>query len=412
MMVIRRDALLQRLIDRMDNGSVKIITGIRRCGKSYLLTHLFKGYLLSSGIDEEHIISMDLEKRTNKELRDPDNLIGYINERIRSGRYYIFLDEIQLVPDFEEVVNEINSYENTDVYITGSNSKFLSSDIITEFRGRGDEIRVRPLSFSEFYGFKGGDRQRTWDEYCMYGGMPALTERGSDEQKVSYLQGLVKEVYLRDVIERNSLKDTDLMDRIMCSLFSSIGSLTNPNRTCNFLRTNGFKDVDNETVSRYMSALEDAFIFERSDRYDIKGKEYLTTPSKYYSADIGLRNARLNFRQQEITHITENIVYNELRNRGFSVDVGVVRQRDKDGYKQLEVDFVANKGNRRYYIQSAYSCHDEEERSQELRPFLKINDSFRKIIVTGDNTLPWIDDNGVLTINIIDFLLDEKSLDA
>ena len=410
--MIRRDALLRKLIDRRDNSSVKIITGIRRCGKSYLLFHLFRDYLLSTGVDEEHIISVDLELRESRELRNPDRLIEFIKDKMHSGKYYIFLDEIQLVPDFEETVSEINHFENTDVYITGSNSKFLSSDVITEFRGRGDEIRVRPLSFSEFYGFRGGDKQSAWNEYSTYGGMPALTERNTDEQKTEYLQRLIKEVYLRGVVERNKLKNADLMDRIMCSLFSSIGSLTNPNRTCNYLIGNGYKDADNETVSKYMSMLEDAFIFEKCERFDIKGKEYLATPSKYYSADVGLRNARLNFRQLEFTHITENIIYNELRNRGFSVDVGIIRQRDKEGYRQLEVDFVANKGNRRYYIQSAYSCYDEEKRSQELRPFLKINDSFRKIIVTADRTPPWIDENGVLTINVIDFLLDEKSLDS
>lgn len=410
--MIRRDALLRKLIDRRDNSSVKIITGIRRCGKSYLLFHLFRDYLLSTGVDEEHIISVDLELRESRELRNPDRLIKFIKDKMHSGKYYIFLDEIQLVPDFEETVSEINHFENTDVYITGSNSKFLSSDVITEFRGRGDEIRVRPLSFSEFYGFRGGDKQSAWNEFSTYGGMPALTERNTDEQKTEYLQRLIKEVYLRDVVEHNKLKNADLMDRIMCSLFSSVGSLTNPNRTCNYLIGNGYKDADNETVSKYMSMLEDAFIFEKCERFDIKGKEYLATPSKYYSADVGLRNARLNFRQLEFTHITENIIYNELRNRGFSVNVGIIRQRDKEGYRQLEVDFVANKGNRRYYIQSAYSCYDEEKRSQILFPLLKIRDSFRKIIITADSTPPWIDENGVLTINMIDFLLDEKSLDS
>ncbi len=410
-MPIKRDLLLKKLIARRGNSSIKIITGVRRCGKSYLLSTLYREYLISEGVPEDHIIAIDLELRSNKLLRDPDVLINHIKGLIGNGTYYIFLDEIQLVEDFEEAVMDINALDDTDVYITGSNSRFLSTDIITEFRGRGDEIRVHPLSFSEFYLFNGGDRYDAWTEYCMYGGMPALTVRKSHEEKMEYLQRLIKEVYLRDVIDRNNLRDPDLMGRIILSMFSSVGSLTNPNKTANALKTAGFKDADNETVSKYMSMLEDAFIFEKSDRYDVRGKSYFSTPSKYYSADVGLRNAGLNFKQFELTHISENIIYNELRIRGFSVDVGIVPVRDKEGYRQLEIDFVANKGNKRYYIQSALSCPDDEKRNQEIRPFLKVDDSFKKIVVTGDRCLPWTDENGILTINIVDFLLDQNSLD-
>lgn len=411
-MIVKRDRYLEKLKKKMWNRSVKVITGIRRCGKSVLLSNIFKEYLLSEGVPEDHIIFIDLDRRANRELRDPDALLKNIYGRMTGGEYYVMLDEVQLLDDFVSVLNELSDNENIDVYVTGSNSKFLSKDVVTEFRGRGDEIHMYPLTFSEFFQASDLDKYDAWREYCMYGGMPALIGMRTDEDKMEYLQKLIGETYLKDVIERNHLEKEELLDMIFSSLCSSIGSLTNPARTRSALRANGHPEVTAEIVSRYFRFLEDAFIFERSDRYDVKGKEYFSTPSKYYASDVGLRNARINFRQQELTHIMENVVYNELRARGYSVDVGIVIAREREGERLLqktyEIDFVANKGSERLYIQSAFSIPGEEKREQETRPFRLTKDSFRKIIVTGDHTKPWYDEDGVLTINIIDFLLGER----
>lgn len=410
-MIVKRDRYLEKLKHRMWNRNVKIITGVRRSGKSVLLSHIFKDYLLSEGVHEDHIIFIDLDRRTNREYRDPDVLLKYIYGSMTDEKYYVMLDEIQFLDDFVSVLNELSDNENIDVYVTGSNSKFLSKDVATEFRDRGDEIHIYPLTFSEFFQASDLNKYDAWDEYCMYGGMPALIEKKTDEEKTAYLQKLINETYLTDVIERNHIEKEDLLGRIFSSLCSSIGSLTNPDRTCASLKANGFSEVTNETVGKYFKYLEDAFIFEKSERYDVRGKQYFSTPYKYYASDVGLRNARINFRQQELTHIMENIVYIELRTKGYSVDVGVVRTREsEDGKSNLrtyEIDFVANKGSERLYIQSAFTIPGEEKREQEVRPFRLTKDSFRKIIVTADHTKPWYDEEGVLTTNIVDFLLRE-----
>jgi predicted AAA+ superfamily ATPase len=411
-MEIKRDLYLNKLIRKKWNGSIKVITGVRRCGKSYLLFNLFKDHLISEGVEPDHIISIALDDVRNISLRDPTALYEKVVGSITDGKYYVLLDEIQFVKEFEDVMNGFRHIPNLDVYVTGSNSKFLSKDIITEFRGRSDEVRVYPLSFSEFMTAYG--EKDAWKTYSKFGGLPELISR-SDEDKIAYLQSLMNEVYLKDIKERNNIRLTDELDQIVDLLCSSIGSLTNPLRISNTLKTVGHVEIDKETVYRYLGFIEDSFLFEQSKRYDVKGRRYFDTPSKYYMIDVGLRNARLNFRQYEETHIMENIIYNELRSRGFSVDVGVVKSRtSNDGVyesDQLEVDFVANKGDMRYYIQSAYRMPEGEKRIQELRPFLKIGDSFKKIIVVRDDTLLWRDDNGVVTIGIEQFLLDKNSLD-
>lgn len=414
-MEIKRDVYLNRLISRKFNGSIKVITGIRRCGKSYLLTRIFRDHLLSEGVPEDHIINIALDDRSNKNLRDPDVLYGHVADLVKEGQYYLFLDEIQFVDGFEEVLNGLNRMDNLDIYVTGSNSKFLSKDVITEFRGRGDEIEVRPLSFSEFITVYPGDRYSAWNEYMMFGGMPEVLSKRSEEEKIAYLQRLVNTVYLSDIIERNRIRSDDLLDMIFDSLCSAIGSLTNPLRVANTLQTKGYKGADNETVSKYMGHLTDSFLFEVSKRYNVKGRKYYDTPAKYYATDVGLRNAKLNFRQNEPTHIMENIIYNELRYRGFCIDVGIIEERSrKEGrnkYKQLEIDFVANKGSKRYYVQSAFSIPDKAKEDQETDPLDKVDDSFKKVIITGDNTPPRRNERGYLTVNVIDFLLDADSLD-
>ncbi|MDR0523096.1 MAG: ATP-binding protein [Candidatus Methanoplasma sp.] len=414
-MEIRRDRYLNRLASRELNGAVKVITGIRRCGKSYLLFHLFRDLLLNRGVPRDRIIEVALDDRRNKSLRDPDELYRFVSGSVGAGQHYAFLDEVQYADEFEDVINSLHHIENLDIYVTGSNSKFLSKDILTEFRGRGDEVEIRPLSFSEFASAYPGDREAAWGEYLTYGGMPEILSKKTEEEKVSYLQRLVDGVYLKDIIERNGVEMEEMLGLITDSLCSAIGSLTNPLRICNTLGTLGYRGADNETVSRYIGHLADSFLFERSRRYDVKGRRYFDTPYKYYAADVGLRNARLDFRRQEHARIMENIVYNELRSRGFGVDVGVIESRDRAGgsseYAQLEIDFVANMGSRRYYVQSAYSLPDAEKREREIRPFLKTGDSFKKIVVTGDRAPPHRDENGILTLNILDFLLDDGSLD-
>ena len=416
-MEIRRDRYLERLIGRKWNGSVKVITGIRRCGKTYLLFTLFRNHLLSEGVGTDHIIAIALDDIKNKYLRDPDALYSKIVSHTsnETERYYVLIDEIQYVEDFEDVINGLRHRPNLDIYITGSNSKFLSTDILTEFRGRGDEVRVYPLSFSEFTSAFPERIEDAWKLYMTFGGMPELFTKKNDEQRSAYLQNLFNSVYLKDIFERNKIKLADEMNLIIDTLCSSVGSLTNPTKISDTLRTSGHRAVSDDTVNKYLEILRESFLFEKAQRYDVKGRKYLDTPCKYYAVDVGLRNARLNFRQQEPTHIMENIIYNELISRGYSVDIGVVESRvSKNGasqYRQLEIDFVVNKMDSRYYIQSAYRTPDEKKREQELRPFVSIKDSFRKILIVGDDVRPWKDDNGIITIGIRQFLLDENSLD-
>ena len=410
---IKRDVYLNKLISRKENGLIKIITGIRRCGKSYLLDPLFKNYLLESGVKEDHIIKLELDKEENKKFRDSHELNEYIKSLIKDkNMYYILLDEIQMVGGFESVLNSFLYERNLDVYVTGSNSKFLSSDIITEFRGRGDEIKVFPLSFSEYIESFKGDKQDAWNEYVLYGGLPLIFSKKTDEEKSKYLKDLFNQTYIKDIIERNNIQRVDILDSIINILASSVGSLTNPQKMFNTFISNGEKEISLNTINSYIKYIEDSFIVNKSERYDVKGKKYIQTPQKYYFSDIGLRNARLNFRQQEENHIMENIIYNELIIRGYNVDVGVVEVRDENkNRKQLEVDFVCNLGNKRYYVQSALNLDTREKTIQEERPLMNINDNFKKIIVVKDNMKHWMTEEGILVIGIQEFLLNKNSLD-
>ena len=412
MQTVKRDLYLQKLINRKENGLIKVVTGIRRCGKSYLLDPIFKEYLLDSGVSEDHIIKMELDKRENAKYLDPDELDKYIRSKIIDEKmYYIILDEIQLVPKFESVLNGFLYEKNMDVYVTGSNSKFLSSDIITEFRGRSDQIRVFPFSFKEFYSNYSEDKFAAWDEYVMYGGMPLILERKTEEDKAQYLKSLFSQTYIKDIIERNNIQRIDVLDTIINIMASSVGSLTNTKKIYDTFISKGQKDVSLNTINSYVNNIEDTYIVNKSERYDIKGKKYISTPAKYYFTDVGLRNARLNFRQVEETHLMENIIYNELISRGYNVDVGVVEIREGDVRKQLEIDFVCNLGSKRYYIQSALSLPDREKTVQEERPLLHIDDNFKKIIIVKGSFKPWYSEEGILILSIFDFLLDEKSLD-
>ena len=411
-MEIKRDYYLQKLIDRKENHLIKVITGIRRCGKSYLLNHLFRNYLLNSGVDENHIIAIALDDDDNSNLLDSKELREYINDNVLDNDlHYILLDEIQLVPNFEGLLNGLLRKENLDIYVTGSNSKFLSSDIITEFRGRGDEIRVYPLSFREFYSNFDGSKEEAWEEYYTYGGLPLVMSYKKDEDKMQYLESQKQNVYLNDVIERNNVQNKEDLEKLIEIIASSVGSLTNPLKL-----SKTFKSYDkntlitDKTIYNYLSYFEDAFIIEKSLRYDIKGKKYIDTPYKYYFTDIGIRNAFLNFRQQEENHIMENVIYIELKRRGFKVDVGVVEVRSKDGRRQYEIDFIANKGNNKIYIQSALNIDIREKREQEEKSFMNVNDFFKKIIIVKDNIKRWRDDKGIIIMGIVDFLLDEDSL--
>lgn len=410
---IKRDVYLNKLISRKENGLIKIITGIRRCGKSYLLDPLFKNYLLESGVCEDHIIKLELDKEENIKYRDSHELNEYIKSQIKDmNMYYILLDEIQMVDGFESLLNGFLYERNLDVYVTGSNSKFLSSDIITEFRGRGDEIKVFPLSFSEYVEAFNGDKQDAWNEYVLYGGLPLMLSKKTDEEKSKYLKDLFDQTYIKDIIERNNIQRVDILDSIINMLASSIGSLTNPQKIFNAFIGNGEKEISLNTINSYLKYIENSFIVNKSDRYDIKGKKYIQTPQKYYFSDIGLRNARLNFRQQEENHIMENIIYNELIIRGYNVDVGVVEVRDENkNRKQLEIDFVCNLGNKRYYIQSTLNLDTREKTIQEEKPLMNINDNFKKIIVVKDNIKHWITEEGILVVGIQEFLLDKNSLD-
>lgn len=413
---IKRDLYLNKLIDRKENDMIKVITGIRRCGKSYLLFELYYKYLLSIGVDKSRIIKIALDSDEYEELNNAKKLGDYIRKLIKDdGIYYIFLDEVQFVDGFEKVLNGLNRIPNLDIYVTGSNSKFLSTDILTEFRGRGDEVRIYPLSFYEFVNGFEGTKEEAWNEYITYGGLPLILSRKNDEQKSKYLNDLFEKVYFADIIERNNLQKDDVLEAIVNMLASSIGSLTNPTKIANTFESNNIKGVSDKTVSSYINFLMEAFMINKVERYDIKGKKYISTPSKYYFSDVGLRNARLNFRQQEENHIMENIIYNELLIRGFNVDVGVVEHNVKiDGKsirKQLEVDFVCNQGNKRYYIQSAFAIPDEQKMNQEKNSLVKISDSFKKIIVVKDNIKLWRNEDGILVIGIQEFLLNQHSLD-
>lgn len=410
---IKRENYLNQLINCKHNGLIKTITGIRRCGKSYLLDPLFKDYLIESGVKENHIIKLELDKEENKKYRDPETLNSYIKEKIKDkNMYYILLDEIQLVKDFELVLNGFLYEKNLDVYVTGSNSKFLSTDIITEFRGRSDEIRVFPLTFSEFVEAYDKDKYEAWNEYVLYGGMPLILSKKTDEEKSKYLKNLFEQTYIKDIIERNNIQRVDIIDAIVNMLASSVGSLTNPKKLYDTFVSNGEKELSQNTISTYIKYIEDAFLVNKSDRYDVKGKKYIQTPQKYYFSDIGLRNARLNFRQQEENHIMENIIYNELIVRGYNVDVGVVEVRDESrNRKQLEIDFVCNLGNKRYYVQSSLNLDTREKTLQEERPLMSINDNFKKIIVVKDTMKHWYTEEGIMVIGIQEFLLNKNSLD-
>lgn len=416
-MEIRRDIYLNRLINRMHNGMIKVVTGIRRSGKSYLLFTIFKDYLLSEGVDEDHIISIELDRLENKTYRDPYVILEQIKTHIIDSKdYYIFLDEVQLLDEFEDVLNSLLHIKNVDVYVTGSNSKFLSKDIITEFRGRGDEVHVYPVSFREYMTVFNGDKYEGWSSYVRFGGLPLTVTMNSDEQRVEYLTRLFEETYIKDIIERNHIEKKQELNDLINVLASGIGSLTNPSKIEATFHSAIQSDISLNTVRSYIEHLEDAFIISEANRYDVKGRRYIGTPLKYYFEDVGLRNARLGFRQVEETHLMENIIYNELRVRGFSVDVGVVMKRNRteagvQEKKQLEIDFIANQGSRRYYIQSAFSIPDEEKREQEKASLINVGDSFKKIIIVKDVVKPWHDDDGILTISLYDFLLDEKSLE-
>ena len=408
-MEIKRDYYLQKLIDRKNNHLIKIITGIRRCGKSYLLNHLFKNYLLDNGVDNDHIIMVALDDDMNSDLLDTKKLREYINKRvIDNDLYYILLDEVQLIDNFEGLLNGLLRQENLDIYITGSNFKFLSSDIITEFRGRGDEIRIYPLSFKEFYSNYEGSKEEAWIEYYTYGGLPLVMSYKKEEDKIQYLESQKQNVYLNDVIERNKVQNKEELEKLIEVISSSIGSLTNPLKLANTFKSyNKNTLLSDKTIYNYLSYFEDAFIIEKTLRYDIKGKKYIDTPYKYYFTDIGIRNAFLDFRQQEENHIMENIIYIELKRRGFKVDVGVVEVRDKDGRKQYEIDFIANKENNKFYIQSALNIDNKKELEV---PFIKIKDFFTRIIIVKDNIKRWRDDKGIVIMGITDFLLDDDSL--
>lgn len=416
---ISRPRYLQQLIDRRDNGEVKIITGPRRCGKSWLLSHIYKNYLISQGVEESNIIAVSLDiddDEQGNDLLDPQKLKAYLRERTANSdeNYYIFLDEIQEVDGFERIVNGINSHDNIDVYVTGSNSKFLSSDIRTIFRGRGDEVRVFPLSFKEFCTDRTEPTNVLWKEYYTYGGMPALLKQRTAEQKVRYLQRLWTKTYIDDVVERNHVKNRQALESLVDALCSSVGSITNPHRITNVLASVQHVKVDDETVNAYIGFLENAFLFEGAKRFNIKGNKYYESIAKYYSVDVGLRNAKLNFRQQEITHIMENVIYNELRMRGYLVDVGVVESRekrdDKQAYVQYEVDFIATNGTDKYYIQSAYTLPDDSKREQELKSLKRINDSFRKIVIVGDDIATYTDNNGIVFMGLMQFLLSDDMI--
>lgn len=416
-MIIKRDIYLNRLIERQNNGMIKVITGIRRCGKSFLLFRLYKEYLVNSGVNQDHIIEIALDGIESENLRNPKTCYTYIKEKITDNEdYYVLLDEVQFLERFEEVLNSLLRIENVDVYVTGSNSKFLSKDIITEFRGRGDEIHVYPLTFSEFYSVFGGEYDDAWDEYLNYGGLPALLNMNSSKQKMDYLKSIFDNVYMKDVIERNKIKNKDEINTLVDILASVIGAPTNPTKIANTFKTERHSSYTNKTISAHIDWLEEAYLISKANRYDIKGRKYIAAKLKYYFTDVGLRNARLKFRQQEPTHLMENVVYNELLARGYLVDVGIVEvnQKNSEGKnirKQLEVDFVTNMGSQRYYIQVAYDLSTEEKQKQEYNSFRNIPDSFKKIVLVNGSFKPWRNEDGYVIMGIKYFLMNEDSLD-
>ena len=405
-MIIKRDKYLDELIGWKHTDLIKIVTGLRRCGKSFLLFNLFHQHLLSSGTDESHIIEIALDDISNEALREPFRMLEYVKSKIKDdNQYYLIIDEVQLLGRFVDVLNSFMHIDNVDIYVTGSNSRFLSKDVATEFRGRGIEIHIYPLSFAELYQARGGDKYALWKSYYTYGGLPYLASLNDNARKAEYLSSLNQTLYLKDIVERNKIANEDEFSELMNVMASSIGSPCNPNKIANTFKSVKKVSLAPQTIAKYLSFMEDAFIVEKSVRYDIKGRKYIGTLSKYYFQDVGLRNALLNFRQVEETHLMENVIYNELRRCGYSVDVGMIEVRSATQRKQLEVDFVANKGNKRYYIQSAFALPDEQKREQELASLKKINDSFKKIIITRDDIAPYHDDNGVLIIGLMDFLL-------
>lgn len=415
-MEIKRDSYLEQLKLREWNGMIKVITGLRRSGKSYLLFKLFLKYLRKKGVPKDHIIQVVLDDLKNEHLRDKHALFDHISTSIKDKHpYYVLLDEIQLVDGFSDVLNSLLHIDNVDTYVTGSNSKFLSKDILTEFRGRGDEVRVYPLSFSEFIPYFEGSQTRAFSEYMTYGGLPALLPMQTDTQKVNYLQNLFEETYLKDIIDKNRIRRDTELDNLVDILASSVGSLTNPSKLSKTFKSVLQSDITDKTIKTFIDYLLDAFIIDEAKRYDVKGRKYIGSPFKYYYTDVGLRNARLGFRQMEETHLMENIIYNELKYRGYSVDVGIVKVREYSGKefddKQLELDFIAYKGNNKYYIQSAFAIPNGEKKYQEERPLTAIKDSFKKIVVVGEDIKPKRDESGLVTIGIYDFLLNSNSLD-
>jgi len=416
-MEIKRDRYLQQLIDSRHNGFIKVVTGIRRCGKSYLLNVLFYHYLLENGVDDDHIIRIDLEDRLNKELRNPDTMLRYVHDRIKDKElYYIIIDEVQMMDEFVDVLNSFRHIDNADTYVTGSNSHFLSSDIPTEFRGRGETIHVNPLSFAEFYLGRGGDLYEAWREYYTYGGLPLILSFDTEQKKTRYLKDLFETVYLADIIDRHRIRNGQEMQELVLMMASSIGSPCNPTKLSKTFKSAKKVTIRSQTIAKYLAYLSESFLLKKAIRYDIKGKKYINTLSKYYFTDIGLRNAILDMRQQDESHIMENIIYNELIVRGYNVDVGMVeiKKKDEDGNwtrKQLEVDFVAKLGSKKYYVQSALSIPDREKEEQESRSLTNINDSFKKVIVVKEHIMPRRNEEGILTIGLFDFLLKEDSLD-
>ena len=416
-MEIKRDRYLNLLISKKHNGLIKVITGMRRCGKSYLLFTLFKDYLLSEGIEKSHIIEIAFDAYENKQYRDPDVLYPYLKEQIKDdGMYYVLLDEVQLLGEFEAILNSLTRMKNVDVYVTGSNARFLSKDVITEFRGRGDEVHMYPLSFAEFMSVYPGTKQDGWNEYMLYGGLPLVLSFTTPDQKIAFLKSLFEETYISDIVGRHNIRNKAELEELLNILSSAIGSLTNPEKLSATFRSVKNKKISSATIRKYIDYLCDSFLIDSAVRYDVKGKKYIDTPVKYYFTDMGLRNARLNFRQLEETHSMENIIFNELKIRGFNVDVGVIMQYDTNEKgnsvrKQLEIDFVCNKGSKRYYIQSAYAIPDQAKMEQEQRSLMLTGDFFKRIIITKDTPAPYYNENGVLIMSVYDFLLNENSLD-
>lgn len=415
-MEIKRNRYLNTLISKKHNGLIKVITGMRRCGKSYLLFTLFKEHLLSDGIDEDHIIEIAFDAFENKKYRDPDVLYPYLKEQIKDdAMYYVLLDEVQLLGEFESILNSLIRMKNVDVYVTGSNARFLSKDVITEFRGRGDEVHMYPLSFAEFMSVYPGTKQDGWNEYMLYGGIPLVLEFTTPDQKFAFLKSLFEETYISDIVGRHNIRNKAELEELLNILSSAIGSLTNPQKLSATFQTVKKKKISNSTIKRYIDYLCDSFLIDSAIRYDVKGKKYIDTPVKYYFTDMGLRNARLNFRQIEETHSMENIIFNELKMRGFNVDVGVIMQYETNEKgtnirKQLEIDFVCNQGSKRYYIQSAYAIPDQAKMEQEQRSLMLTGDFFKRMIITKDTPAPYYNESGVLIMNVYDFLLNENSL--